>query len=210
MHKQAALILVDIQNDFLPGGALACYEADSILKGVAELVQQQIFACQIATQDWHPNTHISFVTQHQGKQAFENIPLYGKEQTLWPEHCVQGSQGAELAAGISWDKVDLILRKGCRKEVDSYSAFQENYGPDGGRPSTGLAGYLKERGITEVYIAGLARDVCVLWTAQDAKNHGFNTTIIWDLCAPVSPSSDETVRQLCQDLDIRIVVSDDL
>ncbi|NOL52178.1 nicotinamidase [Pelistega suis] len=210
MHNQAALILVDIQNDFLPGGALACYEADGILPGVQALVKRQLFACHIATQDWHPANHISFVTQHEGKQAFESIRLYEQAQTLWPVHCVQGSHGAALAQGIDWDKMDLILRKGCRVDVDSYSAFQENYGPDGERPSTGLAGYLKERGITSVYIAGLARDVCVLWTAQDAKSHGFHTTIIWDLCAPVTPASDETVRQTCRDLGIGIVLSDDL
>lgn len=210
MHKQAAVILVDIQNDFLPGGTLACYEANGILHGVQALVMRQLFACHIATQDWHPASHISFVTQHEGKQAFESIRLYEHAQTLWPVHCVQGSHGAALAEGIDWDKMDLILRKGCRVDVDSYSAFQENYGPDGKRPSTGLAGYLKERGITDVYIAGLARDVCVLWTAQDAKKHGFHTTIIWDLCAPVTPASDEMVRQTCCNLGIRIVLSDEL
>ncbi len=210
MHKQAALILVDIQNDFLTAGALACYEADGILPGVQALVKRQLFACHIATQDWHPANHISFVTQHEGKQAFERIRLYEQTQTLWPVHCVQGTHGAALAGGIDWNKMDLILRKGCRVDVDSYSAFQENYGPDGERPSTGLAGYLKERGVTDVYVAGLARDVCVLWTAQDAKKHGFHTTIIWDLCAPVTPNNDETVRQTCRDLDIHMVLSEDL
>ncbi|MDY3331815.1 MAG: nicotinamidase [Pelistega sp.] len=210
MRKNAALILVDIQYDFLPGGALACHEADRILPGVQALVQRGLFDCHVATQDWHPAEHISFVTQHPDKQAFDSISLYEQSQTLWPEHCVQGTAGAALAAGIDWDKMDLILRKGCRVEVDSYSAFQENYGPEGTRPSTGLAGYLKERGITDVYVAGLARDVCVLWTAQDAKKHGFNTSIIWDLCAPVTPSSDETVRQLCHDLGIQIYEATDI
>lgn len=208
--KNSALIVVDIQPDFLPGGALACYQADRIMPGVNALVQQGGFACMVATQDWHPAGHISFASSHPGSQAFNTISLYDQPQTLWPDHCVQGTPGASLATGIHWDAMNLIIRKGSDPQVDSYSAFQENFGPNGQRPSTGLAGYLRERQVEQVYLVGLARDVCVLWSAQDAQTLGFNAHIIWDLCAPVTPESDANTRQRCEELGINIIQSAEL
>ena len=212
--KNSALLLVDIQPDFLPGGALACFQADRILPGVSHLVEQSLaqgsFNCMVATQDWHPAGHISFASSHPGTQPFNNITLYDQPQTLWPDHCVVGTHGASLAEGVNWDAMNLIIRKGSDPAVDSYSAFQENFGPDGQRPTTGLAGYFRERQVELVYIAGLARDVCVLWSAQDAQQLGFKAHIIWDLCAPVTPESDANTRQRCKELGIAIVQSSEL
>lgn len=205
--KNSALLVVDLQPDFLRGGALACHEANHILPGVKALLEKNLFPCLVASQDWHPTGHISFASSHPGHQAFEQINLYGEVQTLWPDHCVAGSHGASLVEGINWDLMNLILRKGSDPKVDSYSAFQENFGPDGKRPATGLASYLHERGISDVYLLGLARDFCVLWSAQDAKQLGFNAHIIWDLCAPVSPENDAQTEQSCKEGGIDIVYS---
>jgi nicotinamidase/pyrazinamidase len=210
MHHHAALILVDVQPDFMPGGALACHEGDAIVSGIDQLLHRRLFDQVVATQDWHPPGHVSFASVHDGKQAFQQIPLYGHPQTLWPDHCVQNTPGAALHPGIDWSPADLILRKGNRPGVDSYSAFQENHGPDGSRPSTGLAGWLRERGVSEVYAAGLARDVCVLWTVQDALALGFRAHVIWDLTRPVTPESDVATRAALEDAGIGIVQSAEL
>ncbi|GLQ90637.1 bifunctional nicotinamidase/pyrazinamidase [Dyella flagellata] len=210
MHSQAALIVVDMQPDFMPGGSLACHEGDAIVPGIDRLLRSRFFRQVVATQDWHPRGHVSFASTHAGKRPFEQIPLYGHPQTLWPEHCVQTTPGAALHPSIDWSAADLILRKGSHPEVDSYSAFQENYGPDGRRPSTGLAGWLRERGVTEVYAAGLARDVCVLWTVQDALALGFRAHLVWDLTRPVTPASDGATRARLEGLGIGIVESSQL
>ena len=194
MHPQAALIVVDVQPDFMPGGALACHDGDAIVPGIDALLRAKRFAHVVATQDWHPAGHISFASMHQGAAAFEQIDLYDYPQTLWPDHCVQGTPGAALHPAIDWAAVDLILRKGNDPRVDSYSAFRENHGPDGTRPSTGLTGWLRERGVDEVFVCGLARDVCVLWTAQDAQAAGFRVQFLWELTRPVTPDTDETTR----------------
>jgi len=194
MPPHAALIVVDLQPDFMPGGALPCHDGDAIVPGIGGLLQRRLFRHTVATQDWHPRGHISFASMHAGRRAFEQIRLYGHSQTLWPDHCVQGSAGAGLHPAVDWSPVDLILRKGSRPEVDSYSAFQENHGPDGTRPSTGLAGWLRERSVSEIYAVGLARDVCVLWTVQDALALGFRAHVVWDLTRPVTPDSDAATR----------------
>jgi nicotinamidase/pyrazinamidase len=210
MHHHAALILVDVQPDFMPGGALACHEGDAIVSGIDQLLHRRLFDQVVATQDWHPPGHVSFASVHDGKQAFQQIPLYGHPQTLWPDHCVQNTPGAALHPGIDWSPADLILRKGNRPGVDSYSAFQENHGPDGSRPSTGLAGWLRERGVSEVYAAGLARDVCVLWTVQDALALGFRAHVVWDLTRPVTPESDAATRAALEAAGIGIIDSANL
>lgn len=210
MHHHAALILVDVQPDFMPGGALACHEGDAIVPGIDQLLHRRVFRQVVATQDWHPRGHVSFASVHDGKQAFQQIPLYGHPQTLWPDHCVQNTPGAALHPGIDWSPADLILRKGNRPGVDSYSAFQENHGPDGSRPSTGLAGWLRERGVSEVYAAGLARDVCVLWTVQDALALGFRAHVVWDLTRPVTPESDGATRAALEAAGIGIIDSANL
>lgn len=206
--SQTALILVDVQPDFMPGGALACHQGDAIVPGIDELLRQRRFRHVVATQDWHPRGHMSFVSSHPGRAAFDQIELYGQPQTLWPDHCVQGSAGAELHPGIDWTTLDAVIRKGADPAVDSYSGFRENHGPDGTRPSTGLAGWLRERGVSEVAVCGLARDVCVLWTAQDARELGFSVSVLWHLCRPVTPATDDDTHATLLRHGIAIVESD--
>ncbi|QAU23054.1 bifunctional nicotinamidase/pyrazinamidase [Dyella sp. M7H15-1] len=207
MQNHAALILVDVQPDFMPGGALACQEGDTIVPGIDRLLRRRRFKQTVATQDWHPRTHISFASTHASKSPFQQISLYGHPQTLWPDHCVQNTPGASLHPAIDWSAVDLILRKGNDPQVDSYSGFRENHGPNGNRPSTGLAGWLRERGADEVYVAGLARDVCVLWTVQDALALGFRAHVLWDLTRPVTAESDQVTREALRIAGIGIVES---
>mgnify|MGYP001328593028 FL=1 len=185
-----ALLVIDLQPDFMPGGALACHDGNAVVPGIAALLATRRYATVVATQDWHPPGHMSFASSHPGHAPFDTIALHGQPQVLWPDHCVQGTTGAALAAGVDWTPADLILRKGTRPQVDSYSAFRENHGPDGTRPTTGLAGWLRERGIDEVHVCGLARDYCVLWSAQDAVAAGFRVRFLWDLTRPVTPSGD--------------------
>ena len=210
MHSHSALILIDVQPDFMPGGALACHEGDAIVPGIDQLLRRRLFRQAVATQDWHPRGHVSFASMHAGKSPFQQIPLYGHPQTLWPDHCVQDTPGAALHPAIDWSPVDLILRKGNRPDVDSYSAFRENHGPDGSRPSTGLAGWLRERGVSEVYAVGLARDVCVLWTVQDALALGFRAHVVWDLTRPVTPESDAATREALEGMGVGTVQSAEL
>lgn len=189
-----ALIVVDLQPDFMPGGTLPCPDGDAIVPGIAKLLANRWYATVVATQDWHPRGHTSFASQHPGRKPFEQITLHGHPQTLWPDHCVQGSVGARLHPQVDWNAADLILRKGTRSDVDSYSGFRENHGPSGSRPSTGLAGWLHDRDITEVHVCGLARDYCVLWTAQDAAGAGFKVSFLWDLTRAVSTDNDAATR----------------
>lgn len=206
----AALVVVDVQPDFMPGGTLACHEGDAIVPGIDRLLRARAFRHVVATQDWHPRGHVSFASSHPGTTPFQQIDLYGQPQTLWPEHCVQGTAGAELHPGIDWSTLDAVIRKGSDPGVDSYSGFRENHGPDGGRPSTGLAGWLRERGVDEVVVCGLARDVCVAWTAQDAVTLGFRATVVWDLSRPVTPASDDDTRRTLRAQGIAIVDADQL
>jgi nicotinamidase/pyrazinamidase len=194
ISPHTALIVVDAQPDFMPGGALACHEGDVLVPGIDALLHSRMFRHVVATQDWHPRGHISFASSHPGSKPFEQITLYGQPQTLWPDHCVQGTPGAELHPGIDWSALDAVIRKSSDPNVDSYSGFRENHGPAGLRPRTGLAGWLRERDVDEVYVCGLARDVCVLWTAQDALELGFRTHLLWDLSRPVTPDTDAATR----------------
>ncbi|RNI30616.1 bifunctional nicotinamidase/pyrazinamidase [Rufibacter latericius] len=169
-----ALLLIDIQNDFIPGGALAVPDGDAILPIVNALQPQ--FDLVIATQDWHPILHKSFASQYEGKQVFETTQLQGLEQVLWPDHCVQGTQGAEFSPVLKLNRVEAIFRKGTDPEIDSYSGFYDN----GHLKSTALAEYLRGKGVTQVYLAGLAADYCVYYTALDALKEGFETFFIED------------------------------
>ncbi|MDH5830776.1 nicotinamidase [Luteimonas sp. M1R5S18] len=189
-----ALIVVDLQPDFMPGGALPCHAGDAIVPGIAALLAARAYRTVVATQDWHPPGHASFASRHAGRAPFETIDLHGQPQVLWPDHCVQGTPGAALDSRVDWSAADLVLRKGTRADVDSYSAFRENHGPGGTRPPTGLAGWLRERGIDEVHLCGLARDYCVLWSAQDAVAAGFRVRFLWDLTRPVTPEGDAPTR----------------
>jgi len=190
-----ALLVIDLQPDFMPGGALACHEGDAIVPGIAALLASRRYQTVVATQDWHPPGHASFASSHPGRAPFETIELHGQPQVLWPDHCVQGTPGAALDPRVDWRAADLILRKGTNPQVDSYSAFRENHGPGGTRPSTGLAGWLRERGIIEAHLCGLARDYCVLWSAQDAAEAGLRVRFLWDLTRPVTPEGDAPTRE---------------
>ena len=169
-----ALLLVDIQIDFIPGGSLAVPGGNEIISIVNKLQQQ--FDVVAATQDWHPGNHKSFASNHKDKNTFDIIQLHGLQQVLWPDHCVQGTKGAEFSKELNMNKVEAIFRKGTDPEIDSYSGFYDN----GHRKTTGLANYLKGKQATEVYIAGLAADYCVYYTAKDALLEGFMTYIIED------------------------------
>lgn len=173
---EEALIVIDLQNDFCPGGALAVAGGDEIVPLVNELVQQ--FEHVILTQDWHPAHHSSFASSHSGKQHFDTIDMPYGAQTLWPDHCIQGSGGASFHPHFNRAKAELIIRKGFRSGIDSYSAFFEN---DHTTP-TGLAGYLRERGIGAITLVGLATDFCVAYSALDAVAQGFATTVRLDAC----------------------------
>jgi nicotinamidase/pyrazinamidase len=201
------LLLVDIQPDFMPGGALAVDEGDQILPGTRRLMESRDFELFVATQDWHPRGHVSFASSHAGHKPFDEIDLYGRPQTLWPDHCVQGTPGAGLHADLPWQRVSAIVRKGMDPASDSYSGFRNNWDAAGERPPTGLAGYLRERGACEVYICGLARDVCVKYTAADAAAAGFRTFVLWDLTRPVSCSSDPAVRQELAESHVQVITS---
>lgn len=200
-----ALIVIDLQPDFMPGGALACVDGEAIVPEIAALLAERRYTTVVATQDWHPADHASFASQHPGHLPFEAILLHAQPQTLWPDHCVQGSDGAVLHPGVDWTVADLILRKGSRRAVDSYSAFRENHGPEGTRPATGLAGWLHERGIREVHVCGLARDYCVLWSAQDAAKSGFRVKFHWHLTRPVTEANDGMVREALAKAKIAVI-----
>lgn len=176
-HEQnsSALIVIDVQNDFCPGGALAVAEGDTIISGINAEIEQ--FDHVILTQDWHPAGHSSFASTHQGRSPYEVITMPYGEQTLWPDHCIQGTHGAQFHSQLQWTKAELVIRKGFRKSIDSYSAFFEN---DHQTP-TGLGGYLRERGITDVTLAGLATDFCVAFSAFDAVAQGFKVTLLPEL-----------------------------
>lgn len=180
-----ALLVVDLQHDFLPGGALAVREGDQIVAPVARLAPA--FETVVATQDFHPTGHVSFASTHPGKKPFETIALPFGTQELWPDHCVQGTRGAELHPGLPDRAITLILRKGTRRRVDSYSAFRENVDREGKRPSTGLAAWLEARGLRRVFVCGLARDFCVRWSAVDAAAAGFEAYLLDDLTRAVFP-----------------------
>ena len=184
-RSRDALLVVDLQHDFLPGGALAVNDGDEIVAPVARLAPA--FDVVVATQDFHPMGHVSFASSHPGRRPYETIPLYGGAQELWPDHCVQGTRGAQIHAGFPDRAATLILRKGTRKDVDSYSALRENLGPDGKRPSTGLAAWLQARGVRRAFVCGLARDFCVRWSALDAAEAGFETYVVDDLTRAVVP-----------------------
>lgn len=185
-----ALLVIDIQNDFCPGGALAVAEGDLIIPQVNALLKE--FHVRVLTQDWHPANHSSFAANHPGAAPFSMVEMDYGPQVLWPVHCVQGSAGAEFHADLDVDRADLIIRKGFRPAIDSYSGFYEN---DRVTP-TGLDGYLRSRGVTAVTIVGLATDFCVAYSALDAVGHGFRTTVIESACRAIDLNGSlEDARQ---------------
>jgi nicotinamidase/pyrazinamidase len=184
-----ALLIVDIQNDFLPGGALAVPAGNDIIRIVNDL--QEHFSLVVATQDWHPGNHGSFASSHEGKKPFEKTILGGLEQVLWPDHCVQGSPGALLSEKLSQNAIEAIFRKGMDPEIDSYSGFFDN----GKKKETGLDAYLKGRNVTQLFIVGLAGDFCVGFTALDALDLGFRTFVIEDATRPIDTEGFEKMKR---------------
>ncbi len=174
-----ALIVVDVQNSFIPGGSLAVQGGDEVVPVVNRLAPR--FAHVVLTQDWHPAGHRSFASSHPGKKPFETARLPYGEQVLWPDHCVQGTEGAELHKDLSVPNAQLVIRKGCNRDVDSYSAFIEA----DRTTRTGLEGYLRERGVRRVFVCGLATDFCVAWTALDARDLGFEVAVVEDACRAI-------------------------
>ncbi len=171
-----ALIVIDVQNCFIPGGSLAVKEGDAIVPVINAMAKK--FPHVVLTQDWHTADHVSFASQHGGKKPFEAVKLPYGNQVLWPDHCVQGTDGAALHKDLNIPHAELVIRKGFRKGVDSYSAFLEA----DRKTSTGLGGYLKQRGIRNVYLCGLATDFCVAWSALDARKQGFTVAVVEDAC----------------------------
>ena len=178
-NQTSALLMIDIQNDFCPGGALAVNDGDAIVSNVNEM--QMHYPVLVLTQDWHPADHSSFAQNHQGGETFAMIEMPYGDQILWPTHCVQGSSGAQFHESLNTQKADLILRKGFRSHIDSYSAFFEN----DQKTKTGLAGYLRERGIDQVVLTGLATDFCVYYSAMDAKKSGFGVKLVTNACRAI-------------------------
>ncbi|NYH11735.1 bifunctional nicotinamidase/pyrazinamidase [Pseudomonas moraviensis] len=179
ISPRTALLVIDVQNDFIPGGQLAVPEGDLIVPLINRLAGQ--FKQVVIAQDWHPAGHASFASSHPGRQPYEVIQLPYGEQTLWPDHCIQGSRGAEFHSGLDLPHAQLVIRKGCNPDIDSYSAFLEADRVT----TTGLAGYLKERGIDTVYMVGLALDFCVMFSALDARAAGFNAFVVLDACRAI-------------------------
>jgi nicotinamidase/pyrazinamidase len=174
----SALIVVDVQNCFLPGGSLAVKEGDQVIPVINRIAKG--FENVVMTQDWHTPHHMSFASAH-GKKPFETIKVAYGDQVMWPDHCVQNTEDAEIAKGINIPQANLIIRKGFRKDVDGYSAFLEA----DKKTHSGLASYFKERGIDTVFIAGLATDFCVAWTAVDSRHAGFTTYVVEDACRAI-------------------------
>lgn len=183
-----ALIVVDIQNDFTSKGSLPVPNGEDIIDTVNQL--QLKFDLVVATQDWHPATHKSFASNHENRKPFDKILLHGLEQVLWPDHCVQGTAGAEFHPELHMEKIEAIFRKGMDSEIDSYSGFYDN----GHRKITGLSGYLKERHVKSVYVCGLAGDLCVYFTTKDAIKEGFKTFLIEDATRSISEEGFEKAK----------------
>ncbi len=215
LRSTDALLVIDMQNDFLPGGTLAVAGGDDLLSGINALTQR--FDHIVVTQDWHPTGHISFASTHSGKQAFVDTVAapYGP-QALWPDHCLQGSEGAALAPALDTSRVELVLRKGFRQGIDSYSAFVEN----DKTTLTGLAGFLRERGLTRLFFCGLAYDFCVGHSALDAVRLGFEAVVVEDLSravdlpaaadTPSAPGSVARIEAAFAEMNVRRFNSADL
>jgi len=199
-----ALVIVDVQNDFIPGGSLAVPSGDNIVPVINSL--QEYFDLVVATQDWHPQNHVSFASNHPGTQLFDTIGLEGTAQTLWPDHCVQGTWGSMFYPGLQTDKIAAIFRKGMNPGVDSYSGFYDNRH----LISTGLAGYLREKGSPELYFCGIAADICVYYTIVDAVREGFTATLIEDASAPLNQEAFTSIKQEMAEKGVRIVSSMDI
>jgi nicotinamidase/pyrazinamidase len=206
-HRDA-LLVVDLQHDFLPGGALGVGGGDEVVGPIAALAPS--FRTVVATQDWHPPGHVSFASAHPGKRPFDTVALRQGTQELWPDHCVRGSAGAALHPALPDAALSLIIRKGTRPDVDSYSTFRENVGPDGRRPTTGLGAWLMARGLRRVFLCGLARDFCVRYSSVDARAEGLEVVVLDDLTRAVFPERHVEVDAELAAAGVRLARSGDL
>lgn len=198
-----ALLVIDVQNDFCPGGKLAVPQGDAVVPLINELIGA--FEHVILTQDWHPENHHSFASSHAGKDPFDTAEMDYGTQILWPDHCIQDTEGAQFHPQLRVERAEMIIRKGFRSEIDSYSAFFEN---DHETP-TGLAGYLLERGITSLYLAGLATDFCVHWSAVDGRKRGFEVCVIEDACRAIDTNGSlEHALQQIRNSGARLIAFD--
>jgi nicotinamidase/pyrazinamidase len=196
------LLVVDIQKDFCPGGRLAVPRGDEVVPIVNRIAAK--FTNVLLTQDWHPPGHLSFASSHPGRRPYETIEVDYGQQVLWPDHCVQGSPGAEFRDDLQIPHAALVVRKGFRRAIDSYSAFYEN---DRTTP-TGLAGYLRERGLARVFLAGLAFDFCVRYSAEDAHGHGFKAIVVENACRGIDvDGSVAATRRRLAELNVRCIAA---
>lgn len=198
------LIIVDAQNDFMPGGALEVHQGDRIVSVINKILPQ--FDLVVATQDWHPASHKSFAVNHRNRNEFETIELNGLEQKLWPVHCVQGTPGADFHKDLDMRPVEAIFRKGMEEGIDSYSGFYDN----GHKKDTGLAGYLKAKGADTLYFCGLAADICVYFTLKDALKEGFRAILIEDATVPLNQEDYEKAKKDLLEKGGKIIPSEKL
>lgn len=196
------LLVIDVQNDFMPNGSLAVPDGDNIVTVINSI--QDKFDLIVATQDWHPKRHSSFAVNHDNKSNFDSIEWRGKRQTLWPEHCVQGSKGAELHPELDTTKYEAIFRKGTDINIDSYSAFYDN----NYLKATGLSGYLKEKKVSQLYFCGLASDICVYFSVRDAIKEGFECYFIEDAAKPLDTEAFEVVKAKMIAMGVHIITSE--
>ncbi len=196
------LLVVDVQNDFCSGGALAVPQGEAVVSIINRLAGR--FAHVVLTQDWHPSGHLSFASSHPGHKPFDVIVVPYGEQVLWPDHCIQGSDGAAFHDNLDVPHAQLIIRKGYRREIDSYSAFYEN----DRRTPTGLCGYLRERGLNRIFAAGLAFDYCVRYSAEDAQQRGLAIAVIEDACRGIGGETIAETRRIFAERNIRCLSSD--
>lgn len=203
INERDVLLVVDIQNDFCPGGNLAVPHGDEVVPLINRLATR--YAHVILTQDWHPPGHLSFASSHEGKKPYDLIQVSYGPQELWPDHCVQATPGAEFRRDLQIPHAALVLRKGYHREIDSYSAFYEN----DRKTRTGLAGYLRERGFTRVFLVGLAFDFCVRYSCEDARREGFDAVVIQDACRGIDiGGSMAKTQQILADLGIENIFAD--
>jgi nicotinamidase/pyrazinamidase len=198
------LVIIDVQNDFMTGGPLEVPKSDNIVPVINKI--QVFFDLIVAIQDWHPADHKSFASNHLNKKPFDRIVLNGVQQTLWPDHCLQGSSGAELHKDIEMNRIAAIFRKGMDPEVDSYSGFYDNNHKSG----TGLAGYLNEKGATEIYFCGLAADICVFYSILDSISEGFRAVLVEDASSPLFPDKFDDIKCKMAQSGAHIINSNEL
>lgn len=198
------LIIIDVQNDFMPGGALEVPKGDLIVPVINRLQSQ--FELIVATQDWHPSNHISFASHHPGKKPFEKIIWQDAEQTLWPEHCIQGSIGAEFHNQLDTRRIETIFRKGTDPKLDSYSGFYDN----GHYKSTGLAGYLREKGAQQLYFCGLCAEICVYYTIKDALEMGFDCTLLEAATHPLDRERFRVIKSELLRKNVKLITNEEI